>query len=282
MNPMKKSAFAFITVVVGLLSTRSAQATEFQYHPGPECHLKKYVDKKWVPASDDEVTGKDIVPQSEKNNPSFSNFRIGGSWYNVASSCLQFASPETSADNTNSPNSSPEHDLGALKSTNIRINPLGLLLGVIGADVDFGVGERFTIGPSIAYLKASTTDIYSDGVDYTAWSIGIRANFYLSGPRFHSGWYLAPSAAYIPVTVNDSFSGDSYTATSGAFAISVLAGYQWVFRSGFNMTLGAGAAYYTTKKNVTVTDSSGNSQNVSTPSFAGVLPDLEFGLGWAF
>lgn len=165
---------------------------------------------------------------------------------------------------------------------NIRINPLGLLLGEIGADIDFGISESVTLGPSVSYLKASATDDSGNSVTATAAAFGLRANFYLSNKRFHDGWYLAPSAYYIPLTVSDTISGSSYSATLHMLEVEALCGYQWVWKNGFNMTLGAGVGYYSASSSVTITNSSGGTSAATIPIFAGVVPAAEFGLGWVF
>jgi len=155
------------------------------------------------------------------------------------------------------------------RAANVRVNPLGLLIGTLGAEIDIGVGESVTVGPAVSLmsLTAGTTSV-------NAFSFGVRANFYLGGPRFTDGWFVGPSAIYAPMTITV---GDA-TGSANAFAIGAVAGYQWVWDSGFNINLAGGAAYYTAAADVTLDDDT----SIAMPGFSGVGPALEFSLGWAF
>lgn len=171
------------------------------------------------------------------------------------------------------------------KSMNVRVNPLAMLIGVVNADIDFGITDGITLGPSLSMLSAksgvSGTGITTSETKISAYSIGARANFYFSGVSFTDGWYFGPSASYLPVSVTETEGTDSYSASMGAFSVSALLGYQWMWET-FNINLGLGAGYYSTSSSVTATTSSGKSTTVAVPSFSGVAPSLEFSLGYAF
>lgn len=152
---------------------------------------------------------------------------------------------------------------------NVRVNPLGLAFGIIGAEVDFKVGESMTVGPSLGILSTSlgTTSL-------NAYQIGARANFYLSGPAISDGWFAAPYASFLPMTIK---SGNA-SASWSSFSAGALFGYQWVWESGFNMDVGLGASYYSTASSVTADDGS----SLSVPGFSGILPAFEWSVGYAF
>lgn len=156
------------------------------------------------------------------------------------------------------------------QSTNIRVNPLGLLIGMLNADVDFKVGETFTIGPRLGYFSVKAGEVKA-----SAFAIGARANIYVTGAAFTDGWYVGPSFTYSRV----SFKDGTQEGSGGSIAIAAVGGYQWVWPSGFNMNLGLGPQYLTLPD--TVKDDDGNSFNVSTLN-SGILPAIEFTIGAAF
>ncbi len=154
------------------------------------------------------------------------------------------------------------------RAANVRVNPLGLMTGTLGAEVDIGIGESFTAGPT-----ASLVSVTVGSTSVSAFSFGVRSNFYLGGPRFTDGWFVGPSVLYAPMTI--SLGGASGTAS--AFAVGAVAGYQWVWDSGFNINLAGGAAYYASAADITLEDGT----SVAVP-LSGTLPAFEFSLGWAF
>jgi len=154
------------------------------------------------------------------------------------------------------------------RAANIRVNPLGLLTGTLGGEVDIGIGENFTVGPTASLLSATagTTSV-------SAVSFGVRSNFHLSGPRFNDSWFVSPSVLYAPMTI----SLDGASRSANAFAVGAVAGYQWVWDSGFNINMAGGAAYYASDAEITLDDGT----SVAIP-LSGTLPSIEFSLGWAF
>jgi len=165
---------------------------------------------------------------------------------------------------------------------NLQINPLGLIFGELDMNLDFGVTSSITVGPTFSALNASVDDGQGDVVSIKSISYGVRSNFCLSGTRFRDSWYLSPAFYYMPATVNQTVSGDSFSATLHIFELRALVGYQWVWNSGFNIKLGGGIAYYSVGNSVVVTNSAGTSQTAQVPTFSGLMPALEFGLGWVF
>ena len=150
------------------------------------------------------------------------------------------------------------------QSTNVRVNPLGLLIGLFNADIDFKVTDTVTVGPQLSYLNWSL-----GSTSVKAYGIGARANFYLSGPVFTDGWYAAPAVAMAFASAKNSTDSASYSAVN----VSGLFGYQWVWASGFNINLGFGASYSARPSSVDGIDISG---------LSAVTPAIEFTLGKTF
>jgi hypothetical protein len=144
------------------------------------------------------------------------------------------------------------------KSSNIRVNPLGLMFGVANATWDIGAAERFTIGPSAAFTTRT-----SNGVTATGYGFGVDTNFFLGHDRFTDSWIFSPFIGYAHASSsNGSASGSSLGANIQ---------YGWFYDSGFNIGLGGGIQYISIDY---------SSLGLGTAS--GLLPSITFTLGYAF
>ena len=161
----------------------------------------------------------------------------------------------------------------ARAETNLRISPLSLLLGLVGAEADFGISENWTLGPTFYYLNRS-----SDDFDVSATSLGIRGNYYFDRAVFTQGWYIGPSVSFLSVKVKDNSGTFNDSASASGTALTGIFGYQWTWES-FNINLGAGPVAYSLGK-IRVKDSNGNEDTYSTYSNVGL--SIEFNLGWKF
>ncbi len=158
--------------------------------------------------------------------------------------------------------------------TNIRIEPLSLLVGTLAVQADFGISPHWTLGPSVRYLKRTIGDF-----DATAYSAGIRGNYYFDREVMTQGWYLSPELSLMRVSVveNDNNGPDAEASATG-FAITGLGGYQWMWEN-FNIMLGIGPVFYGLG-DIETKDSSGNKETFSGFSTVGLA--LDFSLGWKF
>lgn len=136
------------------------------------------------------------------------------------------------------------------KFVNLVTNPLGLAFGVFNVRGDFNLGA-FTLGPEIVFGSNSGQSIFN---------VGARFNLFFNGEANTQGWLLGSSLAY------------ASSEGLSAFAITALAEYLWMWDGGFNIGLGAGIAYYSFDAD----------RVVSGFAFDGILPALEFTLGYAF
>lgn len=139
-----------------------------------------------------------------------------------------------------------------LKTFNITLNPAFLPLGIFEGEFDVGISDKISLG------------IYSATSQFNDWwgknsftSVGGRMHYYLSNHRFLSGWYLSP---FTQVLMSKS--------SAASMSIGGIGGYQWVFKHGFNMMLGLGAQYFTSR-----------SFYSDSP---GIWPTGEFRIGFAF
>lgn len=115
------------------------------------------------------------------------------------------------------------------KTYSVTVNPLSLLIGFANAGFNFGVTDRMTLGVGGDYFY-----VESGGSSATGYGGNIRMNYYLSGPRLSDSWYVSP---FVSLTNYD------VGASVLSFGTGVIAGYQWVYDSGFTMMLGGGVRY---------------------------------------
>jgi hypothetical protein len=160
---------------------------------------------------------------------------------------------------------------------NIRTNPLSLLLGFYGADLDLGLTPQLTLGPSVSYFSGELLK-----VRFKLPKLGVRANYYTAGERFKDSFIIGPYAYYSPLSFTRAIDGVAYEANLGAVIIGSSFAYQWALDSGFNLTLGAGLGIVGVSSSARGTAADGAQREISLPSFGFVLPMLESSLGWAF
>lgn len=163
--------------------------------------------------------------------------------------------------------------LTAQAEINVRVSPLGLLTGYLGAEVDIPVSSAWTLGPELKFLSTSDGDY-----DVTGYSLGIRGNYWFNGSVFTQGWYFGPLLQMIGVKVEDDSGTTNLKGDATGVGATGFFGYQWMWQT-FNINLGAGPALYTVNK-VTVKDSNGNRETYS--GYSGLGLALEFTLGWKF
>ncbi|HXH29444.1 MAG TPA: hypothetical protein VNJ01_01405 [Bacteriovoracaceae bacterium] len=163
---------------------------------------------------------------------------------------------------------------GAWAETNVRVSPLGLLIGSADVEVDFKISPSVTLGPTFQFLSLD-----SEGFDVSAYSVGIRSNIFLNGEVFKSGWYVGPVAKYINVKVEDTDNSSSnLEGSASGLMVAVILGYQWMWES-FNINLGVGPGHSFIDE-IRVTDNAGYDETYEG-SGGFVLP-IEFMLGWKF
>lgn len=174
--------------------------------------------------------------------------------------CISFFSTTVSAE---------EDEAVVLKEKNMAISfePMGLLNGSIPLTFRIKLFDHFSLGLSGYDKVFSFTE-----VDVTGIGGGLSAKFHLSAPAFENGWYLKPEAMVGYWTVGDD---DKKTAGYGVEP-KLLAGYDWVWKNGFNLSLGAGVKYlyYTGNKS--------DIKDVNNFGFAELFPNIDLGIGWAF
>lgn len=167
------------------------------------------------------------------------------------------------------------------KKWNLRFSPLGLPIGYINVDLDFKIGDNWTLGPTLSYWRIDLNDTtyQSDRITLETSRFGARATWAKNGV-FRSGMYFSPMIQFVSAKASavSRSSGNTVNASNSAPLLTGLVGYQWFFGDTFNLNVGAGLAVGGGSK-IEVTD--GNSKTSYDTSRSGGLA-LDFMLGWAF
>jgi hypothetical protein len=156
---------------------------------------------------------------------------------------------------------------------NVKVEPLGLISGVLGVGVDIPVSSAWTLGPQLRFTNKTVSEY-----DVTAYSYGVRGNYWLNGAVFTQGWYIGPSFQFIGANVKDNTGINHLSGSASGVGLTGIFGYQWMWDK-FNINLGAGPAYYSIG-NIKVKDNQGNSENYKGYRSLGL--GIEFNLGWKF
>lgn len=153
------------------------------------------------------------------------------------------------------------------KNMALSFEPVGLLNGVIPITFRIGVGDRFSLGIS-AYDKIfNLTKDHVTGVGG-----GLSGKFHLSAPAFSNGWYVKVETLGGYWTVGE----DAKKSIGFTVEPRLTAGYDWIWTSGFNITLGGGIKY-----THYVGDQS-KINDIAGFGFHGMFPNADLGVGWAF
>jgi hypothetical protein len=144
----------------------------------------------------------------------------------------------------------------------IKVNPLGLLFGTTSLSY-----ERVLTPKSALQINANYGNIKILGISISNVGVGADYRLYFSkskeAPR---GFYFAPGAAYSNVSVEN--------VSGSAFSLSGVAGYQWVWKSGFELDLYLGPQY--------TFGGELNSGGTNYAQFSGFGPKLGVSIGYGF
>lgn len=159
-------------------------------------------------------------------------------------------------------------------SWNARVEPLGLLLGLVNARIDYKLGEQFVFGPSILFWNLKVRDLR-----LRAAGVGLNGEYFFD-KAFESGWVIDGGINYSAASFeNEDDNGTTKKTKLNAFRGQVLGGYHWFWGNTFNLALGAGLAANTIGK-VKIKDQNDNvTEEKSIPA---VTLAFEANLGLTF
>lgn len=156
---------------------------------------------------------------------------------------------------------------------NVRTSPLHLLVGIVTADVDFKISDKWSLGPTAAYSSADR-----EGFETVVYAIGLKGNYFFEG-TFNQGWYLSPGIQYVSAKVTDDSSFGEIEGNASGLGVALFGGYFWMWNN-FNIQLGAGPVLYTLGE-ISV-ESDDGSVKEEYAGYDGVDLGIEFTLGWKF
>src|SRR5262245_58256074 len=149
-------------------------------------------------------------------------FVVAGSAY------AQESPPEPPMGGTSAPPAAAAPAAVARRDQTLTVNPLAMVGGSFNGEYERAIGPGMSIfvGPSVAYASANlgTSSISMYGLGGTG---GLRMFFAAEAPK--GGW-IGPQASLVYISA-DFGGGDSLSAVG--FSIAGLAGYTWIFDSGF-------------------------------------------------
>lgn len=132
------------------------------------------------------------------------------------------------------------------QSNAIKVNPIGLLVGVGNAGYEFKTNDA---------QSATISGLYFDILDITGYGAGAEYRFYFGGEALN-GWHAGPSLGFFALE-------DNANNSASVFAIGGEVGHQWVFGSGFLVDVFAGAGVVTGGDNLSGLNSANFSFGVS-------------------
>lgn len=126
-----------------------------------------------------------------------------------------------------------------VKPNVIKVNPLGALFGsgTIAYERAFGHKSSIVIGPSFGIFTY-------DHFRYTTYGLSAEYRYYFTG--------IAPRGTYAAVGGNADFGTTKFIDYEGSFNTKtnvsgfrgkIIAGHQWIWKSGFSLELNAGGQY---------------------------------------
>ena len=159
------------------------------------------------------------------------------------------------------------------KSVGVFVSPLGLLFGVVGAELDFKLASFATLNVGGSYLhRTARASDYATTTD--AFSGELGAQFYPFGRAFHQ-LYIYPRVSYGRASAVETGPRSlDASAVSTVLGAGATVGYQWTYDSGFSLRLGGGAMYFSA-----VGRDDGSTVEIA---LSGVLPAIDASLGWTF
>lgn len=172
---------------------------------------------------------------------------------------------------------------------NLRVHPTHLAtmlldqntLFSVRGDLDFVLGEKVTLGPSVIFHQTSSHDDASRVRNEALLEAGVLSNIYLTGRTTEGGFILRPHVFYIEP--NGERSGDAGAFAEATGRESGVRGgaefiYQYILPNGFNFEVGGGVSYYFKPHALHY---AGTNNPRSEPDSL-LIPTVSIGVGWAF
>ncbi len=163
------------------------------------------------------------------------------------------------------------------KQFNVQLNPVSLLFKSLSGGVEYAVTERFAIGLRGHYMNGLKLQTKQLEMELKSYSVAA------TGTLFHrsfseNSFYLTGGLGMGGMEVEANNGIDRFNvSTSGVVNLLAIGGYRWVWDSGFNINLGAGAVYIPSPIKLEARDSLGNTSEKYAPQKLNMTAELMFG-----
>jgi len=157
----------------------------------------------------------------------------------------------------------------------VFFNPLSILFGFYGLELDFSPMHLMSINVSGQYYS-HTTSLLGMDVKNSAFGGDLGVQFFLTGQKPMHGLYIYPRIAYAKAKAEMTYQGSKSGAEASLIGLGATVGYQWNWQP-FSLRLGGGVINYMGSANAT-----GNSNTSVDISLKGAMPLLDLTLGFVF
>ena len=160
------------------------------------------------------------------------------------------------------------------KGALVEVSLLSPLFGAYNGYFFFRVAPSVALGVVAGY--SSVTD--ENAVSSTGWSVGLEANWFLTGSAIASGWRIVPSVRFL----STQYTHGSGSASDPHFDLGLEGGYRWVWGNGLTLGLSAGLGFQTHGKEITLSDGYTLVFNDFLQISSGLAPLANISFGYAF
>lgn len=175
------------------------------------------------------------------------------------------------------------------RTFNVRVSPLGFLVGAYRLDVNRRLGEGGWTGGMMverSQLEGATSSVTSTTTSINWWGVGARTSYFLEESPFVDSIYLTTGLEYLWGSAQVQGGRTRASGDLQIAAIVAMIGYQWHWEN-FNLALGLGGrAYRLDVRNATGSNLSGADFDLETSggsaSISGIGPTGELAMGWSF
>lgn len=161
----------------------------------------------------------------------------------------------------------------------IKANPLSFFGGSDLVSFEHKLGDHSSalLGLGISGFKIGDAKYSSQGaeVQYRYYFDEALQGWYAGGQVGYNGGKVKFENSYVYNTSTGNYDSGTQETKFTAFKVGAKGGYQWIWDSGFALDLNLGFGYNSYK----YTDNSGVFSGLKA---SGILPNLGFGLGYAF
>lgn len=160
---------------------------------------------------------------------------------------------------------------------NVKIHPLGIFSNSFQAGADFFVDENISVGFTGRYSKNSGISSHSLGLTTRYYKFGMDSDGLYVGAHVVGGNYSGDLEQKFANNHKDHY---YLVYPDGAtYNLGIMGGYNWIWSSGFNISLGFGIDYVVNPAILRTNEMSNDTITSTKNHHLRVLPNGEFTIG---